>query len=124
MSLPEFIRRDKGDKIMKTTKSMILVAAIFLVPSAQACEERVLGESLDSGLGALASNYTAQEFRPVLGESLDSGLGELGPKYTAQEFVPVRVVGESLDSGLGELTREDLLKFLPAGSSLRKTAQR
>lgn len=114
---------------MKILKSMVLMAAIFFVPSALACDEQVLGESLDSGLGALGPNYTAQEFRPVFGESLDSGLGGLGPKYTAQEFMPaamhaMRVPGEKLDSGLGELTRKDMEKYLPVQPSLRKTAQR
>ena len=114
---------------MKSTKTILAVlltaAAVSFMPSAQACEEQVLGESLDSGLGELGPKYTAQEFNPVvLGESLDSGLGELGPKYTAQEFIPVRVLGESLDSGLGELTRKDLEKYFPVQPSLRKTAQR
>jgi hypothetical protein len=66
---------------------------------------RVLGEKVDSGLGSLASSYTAAEFQRarVAGESLDSGLGDLSPSYTAAEFERVHVAGESLDSGLGDL---------------------
>ena len=109
---------------MKPTTKIIatlLVAASF---TALACEEQVLGESLDSGLGALGYNYTAAEFNPAVpGESLDNGLGELSPKYTAAEFNPV-VAGESLDSGLGELSREEMAKYVPDFSSLRKTARR
>ena len=84
---------------MKPTIKIIaalLVAASF---TALACEERLLGESLDSGLGALGSNYTAAEFNPI-------------------------VAGESLDSGLGELSREEMAKYVPDFSSLRKTARR
>jgi hypothetical protein len=79
---------------------------------------RLLGESLDSGLGNLGADYTAWEYMPagaVLGESLDSGLGSLGSEYTAWEFMPAdRVLGESLDSGVGSLTREDLEQYMPA----------
>jgi hypothetical protein len=110
---------------MKTITRIFAALLVAVSSSALACEEQVLGESLDSGLGELASNYTAQEFVPVvLGESQDSGLGELGPKYTAAEFVFKPVLGESLDSGLGELTREEAMKWVPASSSLRKTVQR
>jgi hypothetical protein len=72
---------------------------------------RVLGESLDSGLGDLPSTYTAAEFQRgyrVAGEKQDSGLGKLSPSYTAAEFqtktAHYRVIGESLDSGLGDLS--------------------
>jgi hypothetical protein len=51
----------------------------------------------------------------LLGESLDSGLGSLGSDYTAWEFMPAdRVLGESLDSGVGALTREELQQYMPA----------
>ena len=109
---------------MKTITRILAALLVAASSSALACEEQVLGESLDSGLGALGSNYTAQEFVPVvLGESQDSGLGELGPKYTAAEFVFKPVPGESLDSGLGQISREEVMKYVPA-SSVRKTAQR
>jgi hypothetical protein len=109
---------------MKTITRILAALLVAASSSALACEERVLGESLDSGLGTLGSNYTAQEFVPVVfGESLDSGLGELGPKYTAQEFIPV-VLGESQDSGLGEITREEVMKYVPGRSSLRTSSAR
>jgi hypothetical protein len=109
---------------MKTITRILAALLVAAASLAVACEEQVLGESLDSGLGALDSNYAAREFVPVvLGESLDSGLGELGPRYTASEFVFKPVLGESLDSGLGQISREEAMKYVPA-SSLRKTAQR
>jgi hypothetical protein len=108
---------------MKTITKILAALLIAGASSALACEERVPGESLDSGLGALAPSYTAQEFIPVVvGESLDNGLGELGPKYTAAEFVFKPVLGESLDSGLDQISREEVMKYVPA--SLRKTAHR
>ena len=91
-------------------KRTILLGALMLGLSfgpAAAADQRVLGESLDSGLGDLPPTYTAAEFnRPgwVRGESMDSGLGELPPTYTASEYMYAGWVrGESLDSGLGEL---------------------
>ena len=91
-------------------KRINLLAALILGLSfgpAAAADQRVLGESLDSGLGELPASYTAAEYnRPdwVRGESLDSGLGELPPTYTASEYMYAGWVrGESLDSGLGEL---------------------
>ena len=70
---------------------------------------RVVGESLDSGLGDLPSTYTAAEFQlskiVVAGESLDSGLGDLPYTYTAAEYqrAAVLYVGAKQDSGLGDL---------------------
>ena len=65
----------------------------------------VPGESLDSGLGELASNYDAREYdvTRVAGEKLDSGLGQLASDYDGREYDSTRVAGEKLDSGLGEL---------------------
>jgi len=87
-----------------------LLAALILGLSfgpAAAADQRVPGESLDSGLGKLPASYTAAEYnRPgwVAGESIDTGLGELASTYTAAEYnKPGWVRGESLDSGLGEL---------------------
>lgn len=87
----------------------LLAAVILAMPfgTAAAADQRVPGESLDSGLGKLPPGYTAAEYnRPgwVPGETLDTGLGELPSTYTAAEYNrPGWVRGESLDSGLGEL---------------------
>jgi hypothetical protein len=78
-------------------KAIAMVAAMSVL-AACAKDTRVLGESLDSGLGELSADYTGWEFMPagrVRGESLDSGLGELGPDYTAAEFVPSNVPADS-----------------------------
>jgi hypothetical protein len=108
---------------MKTITKILAALLVAGASSALACEERMPGESLDSGLGALGPDYTAQEFIPVVaGESLDYGLGELGPKYTAAEFVFKPVLGESLDNGLDQISREEVMKSVPA--SLRRTAHR
>ena len=70
---------------------------------------RVVGESLDSGLGDLPSTYTAVEFQcsttVVVGESQDSGLGDLPATYTAAEYQRAAVfyAGAKQDSGLGDL---------------------
>jgi hypothetical protein len=96
---------------MKTTTTILAALLVVASSSALACEEQVLGESLDSGLG---------EF--VYGEGIDSGLGELGPDYTGHDFV--RVLGESLDSGLGSLTRQDVAKLFSVKSTLRASADR
>ena len=91
-------------------KRINLLAALVLGLSfgpAAAADQRVVGESLDSGLGELPPTYTAAEYNTpgwVRGESMDSGLGELPPTYTASEYMYAGWVrGESLDSGLGEL---------------------
>lgn len=87
----------------------LLAAAILAMPfgAAAAADQRLPGESLDSGLGNLPASYAAAEYnRPgwVAGETMDSGLGELPSTYTAAEYNrPGWVRGESLDSGLGEL---------------------
>jgi len=108
-------------------KTIALVAAMSVL-AACASDTKVLGESLDSGLGELGPNYTGWEFMPagrVLGESLDSGLGQLGPNYTAWEFMPAgRLLGESLDSGLGSLTREDLEPYMQKRAVVRTAVNR
>ena len=84
-------------------KRINLIAALMLAVSfgpAAAAGDRVVGESLDSGLGELAPTYTAAEYMYagwVRGESLDSGLGELAPTYTAAEFMPVIVAARSAE---------------------------
>ena len=82
---------------MKKLNVMAVVVAALMLPvalgPAAAADVRVLGEKLDSGLGAM-----------IYGESLDSGLGDLPATYTAVEYLPQGWVrGESLDSGLGDL---------------------
>ena len=115
---------------MKKLKVMAVVAAMAVAPVAFAQDSaadlnlpqggRVIGESLDSGLGALPASYSAAEYNYegwVRGASLDSGLGSLSATYTAAEYMPKGWVrGEKMDSGLGELTREDVLKFVSAAA--------
>jgi hypothetical protein len=106
---------------MNKLKMIVAMASMLVLPAALA--QSVLGEKLDSGLGKLGPNYTAQEFMPkgsVLGESLDSGLGQLASDYTAWEFMPEgSVLGESLDSGLGQLTGDDLKQYVQAPGFIR-----
>ena len=101
----------------------VSMAAALYAPAVFAGESgRVVGEKLDSGLGALPSDYTGAEFRKstgyrVLGEKLDSGLGELSSDYTGRLLlsaegvaVPMpsdhHVLGEKLDSGLSTLSAD------------------
>jgi hypothetical protein len=99
--------------IVKKLKVIALMIAVFSMPAAVANASRVLGESLDSGLGDLPAGYTAKEYMPstfVPGEKLDSGLGELAPGFWKQYLPESSVLGEKLDSGLGELTSKRLGK--------------
>ena len=77
---------------MKSLKMMAAVAAAVAIFGANAIgDERVAGESLDSGLGELSASYTGAEFNMpgwVRGESMDSGLGELDKSYTGAEYMP------------------------------------
>ena len=53
----------------------------------------------------------------LLGESLDSGLGNLPATYKADEFMKrpaSHVAGEKLDSGLGSVSQEELLRIVGA----------
>jgi hypothetical protein len=106
----------KGKNMKKPVLLTILTAAALAMASVcVAADYRVLGESLDSGLGDLPPGYTAAEFNAtvdrILGESLDSGLGDLRPGYDASEYNQPSVPGEKLDSGLGSLTRADVMKY-------------
>ena len=103
---------------MNKLNLMTAMVAALLIPAAAAADERILGESLDSGLGALPATYDAQEYMPagwVRGESMDSGLGELPATYTAAQYMPAGWVrGEKMDSGLGELPSDyKAAEFLP-----------
>jgi hypothetical protein len=116
---------------MKTLKVMAVVAAVAMIPAVAFAQDsaadlnlpstgKVLGESLDSGLGNLPASYSAAEYNYegwVRGASIDNGLGRLSATYTAAEYMPNGWVrGEKMDSGLGELTREDVLKFVSAAA--------
>ena len=90
---------------MKKLKVMAVAVAVAAIFGANAIggDDRVAGESLDSGLGELSASYTAAEFNTpgwVLGESMDSGLGELDKSYTGAEYLQARaelVVGEAVE---------------------------
>jgi len=86
---------------MSNLKTIVLVAAMSILPAACASDTRVLGESLDSGLGELSANYTAWEFMPA-----------------------GRLLGESLDSGLGRLSREDMEMYTRSPAILRTALDR
>ena len=79
---------------MKKLKVMAAVAAAVAIFGANAIgDDRVVGESLDNGLGELSASYSGAEFNMqgwVRGESMDSGLGELDQSYTGVEFVPAK----------------------------------
>jgi hypothetical protein len=109
---------------MKTITRALAVLLVSASSALAAADTRVPGEKLDSGLGEFVYGESLDsglgEF--VYGESLDNGLGELGTNYTGHEFV--RVPGESLDSGLGSLTRQDVMKFVPAKSTLSASVDR
>ena len=98
--------------LVSTVAILYAAVAFGTGPASDAARNphHVQGESLDSGLGNLAADYTAAEFQrgyQLAGEKQDSGLGDLPPSYTAAEFrtkmAHYRVLGESLDSGLGAL---------------------
>lgn len=77
---------------MKKLIAASLTAAVVCASSAIAeTSDRVPGESLDSGLGALASSYTGEEFM----------------KFSA-DHVP----GEKQDSGLGSISSEELHRIV------------
>jgi hypothetical protein len=76
-----------GRQNMKRLIAATVTVAAVLCASAAFGEQsgRLLGESLDSGLGGLPAAYTGAEFmrQPashVAGEKLDSGLGSLSPE--------------------------------------------
>jgi hypothetical protein len=77
----------------KLIATVLTVAAVLGTPAVFGDETRVLGESLDSGLGALPTNYTGREFM------------KLSPTY---------VVGEKQDSGLGNVSQEELRRIVSA----------
>ena len=119
---------------MKNVKMIaVAVAAALMIPAAigqgSSADGRVLGESLDSGLGNLPATYKAAEFMPagwVRGESMDSGLGNLPATYSAAEYMYAGWVrGESMDSGLGELLATyTAAEFMPVMVAARRAEER
>jgi hypothetical protein len=79
--------------VKKLIATVMTVAAALSAPAAFADEAPVLGESLDSGLGVLAANYTGREFM------------KLSPSY---------ITGEKQDSGLGSVSQEELRRIVSA----------
>jgi hypothetical protein len=62
-----------------------------------------------------ASGALGSESDRVVGESLDSGLGSLPATYTGAEFMKWHtghIAGEKLDSGLGNVTDEELRRIV------------
>jgi hypothetical protein len=82
------------EEIVTRLNVMAVMLAALMLPLEAAERGNVIGEKLDSGLGALPATYTGAEYMPagwVRGESMDSGLGELPATYTAAEFLPRRI---------------------------------
>jgi len=79
--------------VKKLIATVLTVAAALCTPAAFGDETRVLGESLDSGLGVLPATYTGKEF---------------------MKLSPSHVAGEKQDSGLGSLSREELRRIVSA----------
>jgi hypothetical protein len=104
---------------VKKLNVMAVVVAALMLPvalgQAARADAGVVGEKLDSGLGAM-----------VYGESLDSGLGELPAAYTAAEYMYAGWVrGESLDSGLGDLPADyAAAEFMPRLLTANRATER
>ena len=101
-------------RVMLAALGLFFVIAAFADSPDQSSAGRpnsVLGEKLDSGLGALTApdvrdDPAAGRLVRIPGEKLDSGLGELtGPNSRRDPAAGslVSVPGEKLDSGLGDL---------------------
>jgi len=79
--------------VKKLIATVLTVAAALCTPAAFGDETRVLGESLDSGLGVLPATYTGKEF---------------------MKLSPSHVAGEKQDSGLGSVSKEELRRIVSA----------
>jgi hypothetical protein len=90
---------DQGEDMKKPVLLTILTAATLTMASLCVAADAVPGAKLDTGDAR------------VLGESLDSGLGELASTYDASEYNQPRVLGEKLDSGLGALSFNDVMGY-------------
>jgi hypothetical protein len=60
---PAAANKPTGEEIVKKLIAVSLAMVAMLSASTVFGEGRILGESLDSGLGALASTYSADEYR-------------------------------------------------------------
>ncbi len=69
----------------------VAAAMMFASGAFAGTSDRVVGESLDNGLGALSSTYTAMEFMKVPADY---------------------VAGEKQDSGLGDISKEELQRIV------------
>ena len=84
--------------------------------------KKLIAASLSVAAMLCASASIAKESDRVLGESLDSGLGALPATYTGEEFLKLpagHVAGEKLDSGLDRVTQEDVQRIVAAYQSRR-----
>jgi hypothetical protein len=88
-------RQQTGRKNVKKLIAASLMATAVLGTSTAFGGEsgRLLGESLDNGLGALPATYTGAEFMKH-------------PAY--------HVTGEKMDSGLGSVSQEEVLRIISA----------
>jgi hypothetical protein len=60
---PAAANNQRGEGTMKKLIAVSLTMLAMLGATNVSGEERILGESLDSGLGMLASTYSADEYR-------------------------------------------------------------
>ena len=84
--------------------------------------KKLIAASLAMVVVLCASAAVAKESDRVLGESLDSGLGALAATYTGAEFLKLpasHVAGEKLDNGLDRVTQEELQRIISAYQSRR-----
>jgi hypothetical protein len=79
--------------------------------------KKLIAATLSVAAMLCASASVAKESDRVLGESLDSGLGALPATYTGAEFLKLpagHVAGEKLDNGLDRVTQEELQRIISA----------
>jgi len=79
--------------------------------------KKLIAASLTMSALLCTSTAFGQQSGRVLGESLDNGLGGLPMTYTGEEFMkrPAgHVAGEKLDSGLGSVSQEEVSRIVSA----------
>ena len=79
--------------------------------------KKLIAASLTVAAVLCTSTVFGEQSGRLLGESLDSGLGSLPATYTGEEFMKrpaSHVAGEKLDSGLGSLTDEEVRRIVAA----------
>ena len=84
--------------------------------------KKLIAASLTVAALVCASASVAKDSDRVLGESLDSGLGALSATYTGAEFMKLpasHVAGEKLDSGLDRVTQEEVQRIVEAYNQRR-----